>query len=70
MTTEGRLIQSISFRPDGVVEVQYVESYDQGEHVAIVRVLAFDASILNEAVEELMSDVDDLVSVALDALRG
>lgn len=64
-----RIIQSYSLR-DGVVEIQYAEGYDQSDNVAVFKVLMFNASILEDLVGELMSDMDDLVDAAIEKLRN
>lgn len=63
-----RLVQGVSFR-DGVTEIQYVEPYDQTDHIAVVKSLMFDASVLPDQVEALISDLEDLVSAVIDVLR-
>ncbi len=63
-----RIVQGISFR-DGVTEIQYVEPYDQSDHIAVVKQLMFDDSVCSDQLDALVSDLEDLVDAVIDVLR-
>ena len=63
-------ITGIAFRDDDVIEIQYSEFHDQGDHVVLMKALMFDGKILEAQVKEFVSDAVDLVYAALDNLRN
>jgi len=63
-------INSITFRDENIVEIQYSEHQDQGDHVVLMKALMFERTIVPEQVAELLSDAVDLVYAALDNLRN
>ena len=63
-------ISSISFRDDGIIEIQWSEHQDQGDHVVLMKAIMFDKTIVEEQVTEFISDAVDLVYAALDNLRN
>jgi len=63
-------ISSISFRDDGIIEIQWSEHQDQGDHVVLMKAIMFDKTIVEEQVREFISDAVDLVYAALDNLRN
>lgn len=67
--TERRTIQSVTFR-EGLVEIQFSDAYDESENIAIVKMLMFNAEILEQQVVELLSDIEDLTDAAIDKLRN
>lgn len=66
----GREIRSITFQEPNVVEIQYLEEYDISDRAAIIRTLVFEAGLVEEPVKELISDIQDLIDVAIDKLRN
>lgn len=64
------LVNAISFRGDGVIEIQYMENSDQGDHVALMKALMFEKNLLDPQVDELLSDITDIIELALDKLKN
>lgn len=67
---EGREIRSLTFQEPNIVEIQYLEEYDISERAAIIRTLVFEAGLVEEPLKELISDIHDLIDVAIDRLRN
>lgn len=64
------VIQRVDFRPDGIVEISYSEGHDQGEHVAMVRILLVEANQFEPQVTGLLEDVTELIDLAVNKLRN
>lgn len=62
-------VQQISFRPDGIVEISYVDPLDQMSDMALVKVLMFDADRGGRLLQEVRISILDLLDEMLRELR-
>lgn len=63
------VIQNVSFSDMGV-EVAFFETREQTENVALMKSIVFTRAMFAADIEDLMSDIEDLVDSALTALRN
>lgn len=63
-------IQNVAFRPDGIVEVTYSEPHDMSDHIGLVKLLMFDATIVENELDELGEFLIDLVDTVMVKLRN
>lgn len=63
-------VQSISFRPDGLVEVTYAEQRDISDSISLVKVIMYDSGFVAQAeTAELLDATRELVDAVLVAQR-
>lgn len=63
------VIQTISFRPDDLIEVVYSEQRDLSDHVSIARMMLFDRALVNTEVEELLDTAREIVDLVLVRMK-
>lgn len=63
-------IQSLTFRTDGIVEISYVESHEQTDKMALVRVVMFSADEGGPLLSQAQEAVLDLLDGMLVKLRN
>lgn len=64
------VIQSITFRTDGIVEVSFVEQHEQTDQMVLVRVLMFGEDEGGPLLEQAKEAILDLLDGMLVKLRN
>lgn len=67
---EDVLVQGISFRPDGLIELTYVEARDATETAQVFRTAIFERKLCETSLDEIESDLRDLVDEVATAIRN
>mgnify|MGYP000263819742 CR=1 FL=1 len=62
-------ILSIGFRDD-FVEITFAEARDQNQNTSLIKVLNFAKGSVGPEVDEMLSDIVDIVDIVLDKLRN
>lgn len=70
MTDARPHIQSVQFRPDGVVEIAYSEPGEQGDHIAVMRIVMFDETEAGAMLVEVQDTLADLLDAMLIKMKA
>lgn len=62
-------VQSVSFRPDGIVELTYAEQRDVGDSITLVKTLMFTEDSASDEVSIVLDGLRELVDVVLQVQR-
>lgn len=65
-----RLIHSLTFRPDGLVELSFAELREEVENAAMLRTVVFDEPVFGDEVDDLRDFLNDLIDEVLIYLRN
>lgn len=63
-------VQSISFRPDNVIEITYAEQRDITPAGTLVKCLIFEGGKFPGLTDELMDEVRELIDAVLGEMAG
>lgn len=63
------LVQSVTFRPDGLIEITYSEERERSKYASIIRTMLVERRLFEEEVRALESDIRDLVDEGYVLLR-
>lgn len=62
-------VQSISFRPDGIIEVTYAEQRDISDKASLIKVLMFEQEIVPVETDTVLDAIRELVDAVLIEMR-
>lgn len=67
---EDVMVQSVTFRPDGLLEITYSESRERSNYASIIRTMLVERRLFEEDVRNLESDIRDLIDEGYVLLRN
>lgn len=62
-------VYSVVFSPEGLVEITFAEGRDQLPDIQVMKILRLDPKRSGRIIEELLSDMHDLIDAALVRMR-